>query len=142
MKNESLLVVNSKVLPPVFLGVIKAKEYLSSGEAKNTSEAIKLAEISRSAFYKYRDFVFSLEDAKSQTVTLSTVLSDKAGVFSAMTTILYENGANIITVNQGAPTSGRAPATLTVNTENLKVPIEELIETLKNANGIISVKAI
>jgi len=139
---ETLFVVNSKVLPPVFSGVVKAKELLASGQAKNTSDAVKLAGISRSAFYKYRDFVFTMEDTNAKTVTLSALLSDRAGVFSALTSILYENGANIITVNQGAPLNGTAPANLTVSTEKLKISLDELLGILKNTAGIVSIKAV
>ena len=142
MKNENLFVINSKILPPVFEGVVRAKELLAEGKAKNTSEAVKTAGISRSAFYKYKDFVFRLEDANAKTLTISAILADKAGVFSALTGVLYENGANIITVNQGAPQNGTASVTFTVCTDNVKISLDNLISQLKQTDGIISVKSI
>ena len=36
------LLVNAEVLPDVFLKVLRAKEMLASGEAKNISEAINV----------------------------------------------------------------------------------------------------
>lgn len=142
MEKDTYLLVNSKLLPPVFSGVIKAKKLLSEGKATNTSQAVKMAGISRSAFYKYRDNVFEFENGNRSTVNLNAVLSDRAGVFSAMTTILYKNGANIITVNQGVPESGTAAVSLTVRTDNVKITLDELINQLKSVEGIISVKSV
>lgn len=142
MEKDTYLLVNSKLLPPVFSGVIKAKKLLSEGKATNTSQAVKMAGISRSAFYKYRDNVFEFENGNRSTVNLNAILSDRAGVFSAMTTILYKNGANIITVNQGIPESGTAAVSLTVRTDNVKITLDELIKQLKSVEGIISVKSV
>ena len=142
MNKGNYLVVNSDLLPPVFSGVIKAKKLLAEGIATNTSQAAKMAGISRSAFYKYRDYVFEYEDANHSTVNLSAVLTDRVGVFSALTSVLYENGANIITVTQGLPVNGTAAVSLTVGTDNVKISLDELLSKLKSADGIISVKAI
>lgn len=142
MNKENYLVVNSDLLPPVFSGVIKAKKLLAEGIATNTSQAAKMAGISRSAFYKYRDNVFEFEDLNHSTVNLSAVLTDRVGVFSALTSVLYENGANIITVTQGLPVNGTAAVSLTVGTDNVKISLDELLSKLKSADGIISVKAV
>ncbi len=142
MNKGNYLVVNSDLLPPVFSGVIKAKKLLAEGIATNTSQAAKMAGISRSAFYKYRDFVFEFEDLNHSTVNLSAVLTDRVGVFSALTSVLYENGANIITVTQGLPVNGTAAVSLTVGTDNVKISLDELLSKLKSADGIISVKAV
>ena len=45
------LLVDVSVLPEVFLKVLKAKELLAAGSAKNVSAATKMAGLSRSAFY-------------------------------------------------------------------------------------------
>ncbi len=142
MDKDTYLLVNSKLLSPVFSGVIKAKKLLSSGKATNTSQAVKMAGISRSAFYKYRDNVFEFENGNTSTVNLNAVLNDRAGVFSAMTTLLYENGVNIITVNQGVPVNGTAAVSLTVRTDNVKISLDELIKRLKSVEGIITVKSV
>ena len=142
MNKGNYLVVNSELLPPVFSGVIKAKKLLAEGIATNTSQAAKMAGISRSAFYKYRDYVFEFEDLNHSTVNLSAVLTDRVGVFSALTSVLYENGANIITVTQGLPVNGTAAVSLTVGTDNVKISLDELLSKLKSADGIISVKAV
>ncbi|MBO4694261.1 MAG: ACT domain-containing protein [Clostridia bacterium] len=142
MKNDYYMLVNSKVLPEVFNGVIIAKELLALGKAANISKAVKIAGISRSAYYKYKDFVFRYEFDNRHEVTLSAVLSDRAGVFSAMTAVLSKYGANIITVNQNKPISGAASVTLTVRTDTAKISASELLSQLKSVDGIISIKEV
>ncbi len=141
MEKDNYLLINSKILPPVFKCVLQAKEMLANGTAPNASQAAKMAGISRSAFYKYKDFVFAY-DAYNNTLNLSAVLSDRAGVFSAMTAVLYENGANIITVNQSTPVNGSATVTLTIRTEDVKVTMDSLLQQLLTVDGVLSVKTL
>ncbi len=142
IENECFYLVNSKILPDVVKGVLYAKELLASGKATNTSQAVKMADVSRSAFYKYKDYVFRYDNKDKNTLNLSAVLSDRAGVFSALTTSLYESGANIITVNQGLPVDGAATASLTVRTDSIKITVNALLNKLKSVDGVISVKVI
>ena len=114
MEEDRYLLINPKVLPPVFEGVIRAKELLENGGAPSAAAAAKAAGISRSAFYKYKDFVFKYSAAGSETLNLNALLSDRAGVFSALAAGLYGFGANIVTVSQGLPENGRANVSLTV----------------------------
>ena len=50
--------VDAEVLPEVFLKVVKAKELLASGEVRSISAATRSVDLSRSAFYKYKDCIF------------------------------------------------------------------------------------
>ena len=59
-----------------------------------------------------------------------------------MTRMLFENGANLVTVNQGVPSGGVAPVTVTVCTDNIPISLDELLEKLQQTEGIISVKSI
>ena len=55
-------VVSCDVLPEVFLKVMEVKRLLACGEEKSSASACKRADISRSAFYKYRDSVYTYEE--------------------------------------------------------------------------------
>lgn len=142
MEKDRYLLVNAKILPSVFENVILAKELLSSGEASSAAQAAKLAGISRSAFYKYKDFVFKYSGGDGNTLNINALLSDKAGVFSALTAELYSCGANIVTVTQGMPENGTANVSLTVSTGSSGISSEELIERLLKLDGVISIKTI
>lgn len=140
MENSNFFLVDSKVLPGVFEGVVLAKELLADGRAQNASQAAKMAGISRSAFYKYKDYVFKYSDNDQKTITLSARLSDKAGTLSSLTTALYEYGVNILTVNQSIPVNGTADVTLTVKIDNIIVSVEDMLNSIKGTNGVISIK--
>lgn len=142
MKQSEYYLVDKKVLPSVFEGVIQAKELLANGLAANASQASKAAGISRSAFYKYKDYVFKYTESQANTVNLSAVLNDKAGVFSALTALLYKYGANIITVNQSMPVDGSAVVSITVRTDKLSVKIDTLLKKLREIDGVVSINSI
>lgn len=142
MKQSEYYLVDKKVLPSVFEGVIQAKELLANGLAANASQASKAAGISRSAFYKYKDYVFKYTESQANTVNLSAVLNDKAGVFSALTALLYKYGANIITVNQSMPVDGSAVVSITVRTDKLSVKIDTLLKNLREIDGVVSINSI
>ena len=141
MDKSTYYIVDASILPPVVGGVLIAKDLLTSGKASSVSEAVKTAGISRSAFYKYRDFVFRYETNDENTVEFKTYLEDKAGVFSAVTDALSKNGVNILTINQSAPADGVAAATLRVRTDGSKASLDVLLEELRNVNGVIRISA-
>ena len=58
MENTSFLLIDESVLPEVYQKVIRVNQLLETGEASNTSEAVKMAGISRSVYYKYKNAVF------------------------------------------------------------------------------------
>ena len=142
MEKDFYLLVNSKILPPIFKSVIETKELIANGTAKNVSQATKITGISRSAFYKYRDYVVKYEKFDKDTINLSAILKDQAGVFSALTTLLYQNGANIITVNQDIPSNGKAKVFLTIKSDSLQCSAADLIGRLEVINGVISIDII
>lgn len=134
-----MLLVKSSALPDVYSKVVEAKRLLASGEAKTASQASKICGISRSAYYKYKDFVFEYTHPLGNTVSLQATLKDKAGVLSNFLQVLYSCGGNILTVNQGLPASGVASVSVSLRApENFKSA--ELLSALKSIDGVVSVK--
>lgn len=142
MDKKTFYIVSSDSLPDVFNKVIFAKDLIENGKAKNISDAITQTGISRSAFYKYKDNIFRMKDDVPTRLDLTAVLTDRAGVLSAMSSKLSENGANIITINQSEPKNNLATVSITVGIDGLTVPVNQLLTNLKDIDGIISIKAI
>lgn len=133
-------VVASDALPSVMLKVADAKRMLKSGSAKNASEAAKMAGISRSVFYKYKDSIRPFyEKGTDRIVTLSAILNDYPGVLSSFLSKIADAGANILTINQNIPANGLAPITVSVQTGGLKIEMDSLIDNLSNTSGILNV---
>ena len=75
--------VESSVLPEIFLKVADAKAYLQTGECATVGEAAARAGISRSAFYKYKDAITSFQDLRQGNIlTFHIVLRDQPGLLS------------------------------------------------------------
>ena len=142
MNNKTFYIVSSDSLPDVFNKVVFAKDLLENGQAKNISDAIAKVGISRSAFYKYKDNIFRMKDSLPTKLDLSAVLADRAGVLSALSAMLSENGANIITINQPEPKNNLAAVSITIAVDTLSISVDQLLTKLKTIDGVISIKAI
>lgn len=115
MDKPHLIVVDSSVLPDVILKVLEVKKMLAGKEAKSSAAACKEVGISRSAYYKYRDCVYSYEEKLMQKIiTLHMILRDEPGVLSSVLVSLHSLSANILTVNQSIPIDGTAPVTISL----------------------------
>lgn len=133
------MLIDSSILPDVYLKVIKAKNLLASGEAISTSQAAKMAGISRSAYYKYKDKVFEYSEQGEDTMTVNAKLIDNAGVLSSVMTELYQNGANVLSVNQSVPVNSVADVTITVRIADADTSKDDLVEKIRSINGVKSV---
>lgn len=133
------LIVDSEVLPEIFIKVLQVKESLNNGDEVSASIACKKAGISRSAYYKYKNHINVYEDTGGKVVTLHAVLADKAGILSMFMSVLYESGANILTVNQNIPSEKKAPVSVSFRTVNADFSVSGLINQLKEIEGVKSV---
>ncbi len=136
-------VVSCEVLPEVFLKVMEVKRLLACGEEKSSASACKRADISRSAFYKYRDSVYTYEEKlKGRTVSLYAVLKDMPGVLSSVLACLRSCGANILTLNQSVPIDGAAAVTVTVKLSGRPMDGPALRRAVAGVDGVVEVRLI
>ena len=130
--------VEADALPEVFVKVTEAKALLETGEAKTVAEAVDKVDLSRSAYYKYKDSIRPFRDLKRDTImTFHITLHDRPGTLAAVLSIFPESGANILTINQSIPVSGVATVTVSAETAGMTVGTEELMERLQATVGII-----
>ncbi|MDD2955459.1 MAG: ACT domain-containing protein [Oscillospiraceae bacterium] len=143
VENPKYLIVDTGVLPDVFLRVVQAKKLLAQGQAKNASEASRMAGISRSAFYKYKDCVHQYHSRMSDNiVTINATLADEPGVLSNLMALLYSQGGNILTINQNIPVDSVAPVSISLRTDGLSCTEDELLEQAASLAGVVDVKII
>ncbi len=142
--NNKYLLIDKKILPDVFSKVIVAKKLLRSGEVTEITEAVKKAGISRSTFYKYKDYVFLCsEKLDSRKATISFVLNHQSGTLSHILNLIASSKGNILTINQDIPINDVAIVTCTFETTNMEIDIQNLINNdLKKIDGVIDAKLI
>lgn len=135
--------VEASALPEVFLKVAEAKRLLATGQAATVNEATKITGISRSAFYKYRDSVQSFQKMNvSRVITLQFLLHDEPGVLSNLLTTVARQNVNILTINSITPTNGCAIVTITAETTQTNVTLDELMRFLSQTPGVIKAEVL
>jgi chorismate mutase len=131
-------IVEGSALPKIFRDVAQAKLLLETGEAETVNEAVLKVEISRSAFYKYRDCVHPFNNMLSgRIITFQAILRDEPGVLSSILSVFAASGENILTSNQSIPSNGCAAVTITVTTAGLHETPEELLRKLREQKGVL-----
>ncbi len=138
--NNKLALVSISALPEIFSGVLKAKQLLASGDAKNASEATQMCGISRSAFYKYKDSIFLYNE--QNVINIKAQLLDEAGILSEVLAVLYKFKANILTVNQGIPSDNVAALNVSVRIDTETVSVDDILEALSALHGVVSAERI
>ena len=144
MDNSSeLIIVDKKVLPEVFTKVLQVKELLNSGGITSVQEAVDKVGVSRSAYYKYKDHVFTLgESTRGRTAIISINLDDEAGILSNVLNAISASGANVLTINQTIPINNVANVTISIETGELVIGLTKLLNKIAKMQGVMSLKII
>ena len=136
--NPEYYIVEASALPEVFLKVAEAKRMLTTGEVSTVNEAARRTGISRSAFYKYRDAVRPFQNMMTgRIITFQLLLHDETGMLSNILGIFAACRANILTINSIVPTNGCAVVTISAETIDLTVQLEDLLRQLQQTHGVI-----
>jgi chorismate mutase len=142
-KSDRFYIIKDDVLPEIVKRTVKAKEFLKSGKARTINEATEMAGMSRSAFYKYKDFIFPFYEASlGKIVTLSMILEHRPGILSGILDEIARAHGNVLTINQNIPIHGIANVTISFETGGLNKNIEDLIEIIEKKTGVRKVDII
>ena len=136
-KINGFFLVREEILPEAIKKTIKVKEMLKRGEARTINEAVDAVDLSRSAYYKYKEYVFPFYEAsRDKIVTISFLLEHRNGVLSQLLNIISQANGSVLTINQGIPLQGVANATVSFETATLNMDLEALIDELRMATGV------
>ena len=136
-KKTDFYLVKEDILPEAIKKTIRVKELLKRGDVRTINEAVERMDLSRSAYYKYKDNVFPFYEAsQNKIVTLTFLLEHKKGVLSSVLNTISADSGSVLTINQGIPLQGVANATISIETVNLAVDLEALLEKLRTLNGV------
>ena len=137
-KPPKYYIIEASALPEVFLKVAEAKRMLATGEVTTVHEASKRMNISRSAFYKYRDAILPFQNMTTgRIITFQLMLHDEPGVLSALLMVYANRKANVLTINSIVPTNGHALVTISAELAEMEISLEELLSELGNTPGVI-----
>ena len=131
-------IVEADAMPEIFRKVAEAKRLLETGEERTVNRAVQTVNISRSAFYKYKDAVRPFHDMlHGRIVTFQVLLRDEPGILSGVLNVLSGTGMNILTINQNIPVNGCAVVTMTAETSALRDSLEDVVDHAARGPGVL-----
>ena len=111
------LIVDKAILPDYFEKVIEARTLLRDGKFQNVSEAVKEVGISRSTYYKYKDYIKPFfESGKDKVFSIHMSLVDKPGILASILNIIAGEDMNVLTIVQNIAVDGIAKSTISIQT--------------------------
>ncbi len=147
MKNENIdkkfYLVREDVLPEAMKKTLDVKEMLERGKAESIWDAVQQVDLSRSAYYKYKDTVFPFSTIqKENIISLFFYLEDRSGTLSKLLGVVAASGCNVLTIHQTIPLQGRANMTLSLNTSGIITGIDELLFELRKLEFVEKVEVL
>ena len=140
---KEFLIVSKEILPDYYDKVIEARNLLNEGKVKGVSEAVKMVGISRSTYYKYKDFVFTpSENSMGRKALISVMLAHKKGALSEVLNYISSVNGNILTINQNIPINNVASVIISMDISETTITIEEIIIVLKKFDFVKSAKLV
>lgn len=143
MKGSNFLIIDKEILPDIFEKVVEAKELLKRERVKSVTEAVRQVGISRSAFYKYKDYVYPLTSGSiGNKITLSFLLSHKTGVLSDVLKVISKNNCNVLTINQESPVNNVANVNMVFDISTAHKKLEDVMDEIEKIKGVEKLKLV
>ncbi|MBU9720706.1 MULTISPECIES: ACT domain-containing protein [Bacillaceae] len=140
---DQFYLVREDMLPEAMLKTVEAKELLESGKVDKINVAVQQVNLSRSAFYKYKDGIFPFHTmVKEKIITLSVFLEDRSGTLSKLLSLIAQTGANVLTINQTIPLQGKATITLSIETAAMTSDVSVLLNKIEQLDPVLKVELI
>lgn len=141
---KKFYLIREDVLPESVVKTLKIKDVLKSDPSLSIFEAVKQFDLSRSAFYKYRDTIFPIDEKMESTreFTLILYVNDIVGMLAQVLNTLSSLQLSVLTIHQSIPMDGRATITLSLDAKGTDLEIDDVMEALKIIDHISKVELI
>lgn len=134
---DNYLLIHKSILPAYYEKVLQARRLLESGQEKEVSQAARAVGISRSTYYKYKDFILEpSEAAVGRKAVFSLMLAHEPGVLSSVLSKISERGGSVLTITQSLPIRGQASVTLSLDIGETTLATAALLDELKQLDGV------
>ncbi|MBM4762424.1 ACT domain-containing protein [Bacillus sp. B15-48] len=141
--DKKFFLVREDVLPEAMKKTLEAKEMIERGKADSVWDAVQRVDLSRSAYYKYRDTVYPFHTVvKERIISLFFHLEDRSGTLSELLSLVAFSGCNVLTIHQTIPLQGRANVTLSLNIGDMKLEMDELLARLRKLEFVEKVEVL
>lgn len=139
-KDHKFYLVREDVLPEAMKKTLDAKALLDRGAAESIWDAVQKVDLSRSAFYKYKDTVFPFHRVVDEKIiSLFFYLDDESGALSTLLSMVAQYHCNVLTIHQTIPLQGRANVSLSLDIAEMSVDIDVFLGKLRRLEFVAKV---
>ena len=140
---ENYFIIHKSILPEYYEKVLEVRRLMESGKVKDVSQAVKQVGISRSTYYKYKDYIFEpSEMAGGRKAVLSMMLAHETGVLSTLLGRISETGASVLTITQSLPIHNRASVTISLDVSSMSCELSKLTSIIEETPGVENAKLV
>ena len=140
---DQYLIIHKSILPEYYEKVIEARRLIETGKIKDVSQAVREVGISRSTYYKYKDFILEpTEISGGRKAVLSMMLNHEQGIQSALLQRICEARANVLTITQSLPIRDRASVTISLDVSEVDGSMEDFVAKLTEVPGVEQVRVL
>ena len=134
--NRKFYLIREDVLPESVIKTLKVKDALKNNSNLSIYDAVKQFNLSRSAFYKYRETIFPVDEKilDQREFTLILYVNDIVGMLAQVLNAISQLQLSVLTIHQSVPIEDKATITLSLNARNSNLSIDEVIERDKSCN--------
>ena len=142
--NRKFYLIREDVLPESVIKTLKVKDALKNNSNLSIYDAVKQFNLSRSAFYKYRETIFPVDEKilDQREFTLILYVNDIVGMLAQVLNAISQLQLSVLTIHQSVPIEDKATITLSLNARNSNLSIDEVIESLREINNVTKVDLI
>ncbi len=142
-EKREYFIVDRRILPTSIQNVIKVNDLIQQ-EKISKYEAIKRVGLSRSTYYKYKDYIKPFfESGKEKVFSIHLALVDEPGILARILDVIASHDMNILTIIQNIAIDGIGRATISVQTtENMLRKIEGMLELISEIEGVKELRII
>ena len=142
--NRKFYLIREDVLPESVIKTLKVKDALKNNSNLSIYDAVRRFNLSRSAFYKYRETIFPVDEKilDQREFTLILYVNDIVGMLAQVLNAISQLQLSVLTIHQSVPIEDKATITLSLNARNSNLSIDEVIESLREINHVTKVDLI
>ena len=136
--------IREDVLPESVVKTLMIKDALKNDPTLSIFEAVKQFDLSRSAFYKYRDTIFPVDEKMENTkeFTLILYVNDIIGMLAEVLNKLSALNLSVLTIHQSIPMDNRATITVSLDAKGTNLEIDDVIASLQTIDYVSKVELI
>ena len=130
---EEFLIIDKSILPEHFGMIIEIKELINEG--MNISEACKKVGLSRSTFYKYKDFVFLTIGLTSRKANILVKMKEKGSLIELLS-LLEELNVSTLNIHKESLVNGIQELFLTVSSDNIIIDYNNVVKDIRRLKNV------